>query len=107
MRQGTNIQPTKLSFVSHRHCTMQNSFHLSQFYFAKYYTVAIRKLEPWVYRFLGSYYRKTALSGYVENWTFFSPEQFEDLYGNFIIGCFHPGMCLLVNSLDYFVCNSL
>lgn len=37
MRQGTNMQPTKLSFVSHRHCTMQNSFHLSQFYLAEPY----------------------------------------------------------------------
>lgn len=37
MRQGTDAQPTKLSFVSHRHCTMQNSFHLSQFCFAEYY----------------------------------------------------------------------
>lgn len=37
MRQGTNMQPTKLSFVSHRHCTMQNSFHLSQFYLPEPY----------------------------------------------------------------------
>lgn len=88
---------------------MQNSFHLSQFYFAKYYTVAIRKLEPWVYRFLGSYYQKTPRCQL--RWKiglfFFSPEQLEDLYSNFIIWHFHPGMCLLVNILDCFVRNSL